>query len=77
MQEGENVPIYFIQHCFICRLSDSTVSEDAGIELLRPWHWQPDALTARLDLIYIRKAKRTLNFIYEVLQWYFGGSIGG
>jgi hypothetical protein len=22
---------YFIQHCFICHLSDSTVSEDAGI----------------------------------------------
>jgi hypothetical protein len=24
--------IYCIQHCFICRPSDSTVSEDAGIE---------------------------------------------
>jgi hypothetical protein len=24
--------LYFIQHCFICLLSDSTVSEDAGIE---------------------------------------------
>jgi hypothetical protein len=24
--------IYYIQHCFICRPSDSTVSEDAGIE---------------------------------------------
>jgi hypothetical protein len=24
--------MYDIQHCFICRLSDSTVSEDAGIE---------------------------------------------
>ncbi len=24
--------MYYIQHCFICRLSDSTVSEDAGIE---------------------------------------------
>ncbi len=24
--------LYFIQHCFICCLSDSTVSEDAGIE---------------------------------------------
>jgi hypothetical protein len=23
---------YVIQHCFICRLSDSTVSEDAGID---------------------------------------------
>jgi hypothetical protein len=25
--------MYFIQHCFICRPSDSTVSEDAGIKL--------------------------------------------
>jgi hypothetical protein len=24
--------MYYIQHCFICRPSDSTVSEDAGIE---------------------------------------------
>jgi hypothetical protein len=24
--------LYFIQHCFICRPSDSTVSEDAGIK---------------------------------------------
>ncbi len=23
---------HFLRHCFICRLSDSTVSEDAGIE---------------------------------------------
>ncbi len=36
---------YDIQHCFICRPSDSNVSEDAGIEpgqlLLR--HWLSDA----------------------------------
>jgi hypothetical protein len=24
--------MYFVQHCFICRLSDSFVSEDAGME---------------------------------------------
>ncbi len=24
--------MYFIQHCFICRLSDSTVSDNTGIE---------------------------------------------
>jgi hypothetical protein len=24
--------MYYVQHCFICRPSDSTVSEDAGIE---------------------------------------------
>ncbi len=38
---------YFIQHLFICRLSDCTVSEDAGIETfgqLRLRHWLADAL---------------------------------
>ncbi len=25
-------PMYCIQHCFVCRPSDSTVSENAGIE---------------------------------------------
>ncbi len=28
---------YFIQHCFICRTSDSTVSEDAGIDPSGLW----------------------------------------
>jgi hypothetical protein len=32
---------YFIQHCFICRPSDSTASEDAGIEM-RLQHWLSD-----------------------------------
>jgi hypothetical protein len=46
--------MYSIQHCFSCRLSDSTVSEDAGTipGLLRLWYWQSDALTARPDLIH-------------------------
>jgi hypothetical protein len=35
---------YFIQHCIICNPSDSTVSEDAGIE---------PRLIIRLDLIHI------------------------
>ncbi len=39
----------FIQHCFICRPSDSTVSNPG---LLRLWLWQSDALTTRLDLIH-------------------------
>jgi hypothetical protein len=32
--------MYAIQQCFICRPSDSTVSEDAGRDpgLLRLWH---------------------------------------
>jgi hypothetical protein len=42
---------YIIQHCLICRPSDSTVSEEAG-GLLRLWHWQSDALTTLLDLIH-------------------------
>ncbi len=44
--------MYDIQHCFICRLSDSTVSEDAEIETrtARLRHWLSDALTTRLDL---------------------------
>jgi hypothetical protein len=32
VQKGGGVVTYLIQHCFICRPSDSTVSEDAGIE---------------------------------------------
>ncbi len=44
---------YFIQHCFICRPSYSTVPEDAGIEprTVATWHWLSYALTSRLDLI--------------------------
>ncbi len=49
------VLLYYIQHCFICRVSDSTVSEYDGIEprsVLRLRHWLSDALTTRLDLIH-------------------------
>jgi hypothetical protein len=38
--------MYVIQHCFICRPLDSTVSEDAGIE---PRTVVTLALTARLS----------------------------
>jgi hypothetical protein len=47
--------LYVIKHCFICRPSDSTVSEDAGIEQMTV---AASALTARcsittgLDLIH-------------------------
>ncbi len=41
--------MYVIQHRFICRTSDSTVSDDTGIEP-RPVAILP--LTARLDLIH-------------------------
>jgi hypothetical protein len=47
--------MYFIQHCIICRASDSTVSEDTEIEprTIATWQWQSDALTTTLDLIHI------------------------
>jgi hypothetical protein len=51
-----------IQHCFICRPSDSTVSEDAGIEprtvatsaltVRRSSHTWLDLIHTRLDLIH-------------------------
>ncbi len=47
-------PMYCIQHCFICRPSDSTVSEDAGIDYCDfGIGSQSDALTTRLDLIHL------------------------
>jgi hypothetical protein len=35
---------YYIQHCFLCRPSDSTVPTDAGIE---PWTVATSALAVR------------------------------
>jgi hypothetical protein len=45
----------FIQHCVMCRPSDSTVSEDAGIEsriVATLALVTSDALTTGLDLIH-------------------------
>jgi hypothetical protein len=44
--------MYVIQHVFICRPSDSTVSEDAGIEprTVAPLALPANALTTQLDL---------------------------
>jgi hypothetical protein len=61
---GKSYFMYFVQHGFICRPSDSTVSEDAGIYnpgLLRLWHWQTDA---RLDFIHTPKKSSIYNFFY-------------
>jgi hypothetical protein len=66
--------MYFIQHCFICRSSDFTVSEDAVIEpgtitaRLRLCLWQSDDLTTRLDLIhkYSKYSLNTRNMAYCV-----------
>ncbi len=54
---------YVIQHCFICRPSNSTVSEEAGIKprivaaltltAKRSNHWL-DPIHSRLDLIHTR-----------------------
>jgi hypothetical protein len=52
--------MYFIQHCFVCRPSDSTVSEDAGIEPRTDCCdfgiGKPDALTTRLDHVDLYKS---------------------
>jgi hypothetical protein len=48
---------YYIQHCFICRSSDSTVPTDAGIEprtVATGALVKSEALTTRLDLIRSR-----------------------
>jgi hypothetical protein len=48
----EILSVYHIQHCFICRPSDSTVSEDAGIEprTVATSALTVDALTTRVLL---------------------------
>jgi hypothetical protein len=43
--------MYFIQHFFICRPSDSTVSDDAAFKT-RTFATLALALTTRLDLIF-------------------------
>jgi hypothetical protein len=46
--------MYCIQHCFICRPSDTLRRRMLGSNpgLLRLRHWQSDALTTSLDLIH-------------------------
>ncbi len=61
--------MHIFQHCFICRPSESPVSEDAGTNpgLLRLWHRLSDAITTWLDLIHNR-----LDFIQfpKCTVWY-------
>ncbi len=53
--------IYVIQHCFICRPSDSTVSEDAGIG---PRTVATVALTARRSNHLARSHPQRLDLIH-------------
>jgi hypothetical protein len=55
--------MYFIQHGFICRPSDSTVLEDAGIV-------KSDALTTRLNLIH----SSTKSYHKSTCTYYFSPS---
>ncbi len=66
--------MYFIQHCFICRPSDSTVSEDAGIEpmTVAQRHWRSEARShphsARphpFESCYINKQKLCFPHLYD------------
>jgi len=55
--------MYDIKHCFICRPSDSTVSEEAGIDPGTVENLAlADALNTRLDFfhtIYVMKTLKT------------------
>ncbi len=53
--------MYIIQHCFICRPLDSTVSEDAVIEpsTVATMAWQPDDLATRqISFSYVPYSER-------------------
>ncbi len=74
--------MYCIQHCFICRPSDSTVSEDAGIQprtvatsalaaYLFSNKYKSDALNTRLDLIHCKDGICTKRVILmRLLPWF-------
>ncbi len=52
--------MYDIQHYFICRLSDSTVSEDAGIK--------PRTVATSALAVSIYSARSNPHFVYLMLQ---------
>jgi hypothetical protein len=56
--------VYATQHCFICSPSESTV-QGSNPGLLQLWHWQPDALTTRLELLlfYVDISSSFLGYI--------------
>ncbi len=72
--------MFVVQHCFICRLQDSPVSEDGGIEprtVATLALAAPDALTTRLDLIHFTtlapKANIDNNRLPEIIVKVDGG----
>jgi hypothetical protein len=67
---------YYIQHCFICRPSDSTVLTDAGIEPgpLQLVHWQSDlAIDLIRECICKLTTERTLQFCAVMVTIVKGG----
>ena len=65
--------MYFIQPCFVCRPSDSTVSEDADIEprtiATSAFMILSDSLTTQLDLIHTKnKAVKYHINVYEAVN---------
>jgi hypothetical protein len=52
--------MYYIQHCFICRPSDSTVSEDAGTE----------PRTVATTALTVGALTTWLNLIHEIYQFF-------
>jgi hypothetical protein len=63
----EDFFVYFIQYCFICRPSDSIVSEDAGIE---PWTVATSALAVRCSNQSTRSHPQSARYHP---QWQFKG----
>jgi hypothetical protein len=57
---------YYIQHCFICRPSDSTVPTDAGIEprTFATGALASDSLTTRLDLIRLQRLDTQMKGVF-------------
>jgi hypothetical protein len=65
--------MYIVQHCFICRPSDSTVSEDAGIQprtvATLALAVRRSTVSTRLDLIHSLKTE-TIKDVYYVLCFF-------